>query len=125
MARQITITLPDEFEFDGLKDAPEQYKRIKTEHWTEEFILAALRHGTKQPLVDTWSTSKKDVEKLKDKHESFSQGEWTRRERTGASAVKFDEAIKKLNVHALAGKLTREQIMALAAVITPDGEVKF
>jgi hypothetical protein len=98
-----------------------------TEHFVDGLSSNSARDRERldHPIVDCWSTSKKDIKKLEDKYDAFVKGEWTRRERTGASAQKFDEAIKKLNVASLVGKLTREQLAALAAAISPDGEVKF
>lgn len=123
--RTITIELPDSIEINGAKDAPENLRTVNTAKWDADFCLTALKHGVSQKIGDTWSVSKKDITKTTATHKSMEEGDWNQRERTGASAVKFDEAIKKLNIQALAGKLTREQLMALAAVITPDGEVKF
>lgn len=124
MSKQITITLPDSFEVKGMQDAPAEMREVKTEKWDENFILTTIRHGVSQALGDTWSVSKKDKEKLRKKWESLCEGDWNTRERTGESsakfAVKFDEAIKNLNVEALAGKLTREQLFALAALAKAD-----
>lgn len=126
MSKQITITLPDSFEVKGMQDAPERLRQVSTEKWDEDFCLEALRHGISQPLGDVWSVSKKDIAKLEKKWQAFMDGDWTSRERTGQSAakfaVRFDEAIKTLNVEALAGKLTKEQLFALAALAKPDKE---
>ena len=122
--KTITITLPDEFQVPGMLDAPENLRVIPTDKWDEEFCLAAIKHGVKQSLQDTWSVGKKDVAKLQKRYDAFVEGDWNQRERTGESsakfAAKFDEAIKNLNVEALAGKLTREQLFALAALAKPD-----
>lgn len=124
MSKQITITLPDSFGVGGMSDAPAEMREVKTEKWDENFILTTIRHGVSQALRDTWSVSKKDKEKLRKKWESFCEGDWNQRERTGESsakfAAKFDETIKNLNVEALAGKLTREQLFALASLAKPD-----
>ena len=120
--RQITIELPDFIEISGADDAPEKYRSIKTEKWNEEFCLAALEQGISLKIRNTWSVGKKDEEKLKECHQALENGEWNRRNR-GVSSAKFDEAIKKLNVQSLVGKLTREQLAELAKTITPDGEV--
>ena len=126
MSKQVTIMLPDSFEVKGMSDAPERLRVVTTEHWSEDFILEALRHGISQPLGDVWSVSKKDVGKLEKKWQAFQDGEWVTRERTGESAkkfqAKFDDAIKRLNADALKGLLTKEQLLALAASIEPDAE---
>lgn len=122
--KTITITLPDEFQVPGMLDAPENLRVIPTDKWDEEFCLAAIKHGVKQSLQDTWSVGKKDVAKLQKRYDAFVEGDWNQRERTGESsakfAAKFDETIKNLNVEALAGKLTREQLFALAALAKAD-----
>jgi outer membrane protease len=121
----VTIELPDSIEITGAKGAPENLRVVSTVNWGSDFCFAALKRGVSQKIGDTWSVSKKDVTKTAATHKAMEEGDWNQREQTGASAQKFDEAIKKLNIQALAGKLTREQLAALAAVITPDGEVKF
>lgn len=122
--KTITITLPDEFQVPGMLDAPENLRVIPTDKWDEEFCLAAIKHGVKQSLQDTWSVGKKDVAKLEKRYNAFVEGDWNQRERTGESsakfAAKFDETIKNLNVEALAGKLTKEQLFALAALAKAD-----
>jgi hypothetical protein len=123
--RTITIELPDSVEINGAKDAPENLRVVNTANWDEEFCLVALRHGVSQKIGDTWSVSKKDITKTAATHKSMEDGDWNQRERTGASAAKFDEAIKKLNIASLVGKLTREQLAALAVAISPDGEIRF
>jgi len=122
--KTITITLPDTFQVPGMADAPENLRVIPTEKWDEEFCLAAIKHGVKQSLQDTWSVGKKDVAKLQKRYDAFVEGDWNQRERTGESnakfQAKFDEAIKRLNADALKGLLTKEQLLALAASIEPD-----
>lgn len=122
--RTLTITLPDSIEIKGCSDAPAEMREVKTEKWDEDFILTAIRHGVSQALGDTWSVSKKDKDKLRKKWESLTEGDWSTRERTGESgakfAAKFDETIKNLNIEALAGKLTKEQLFALAALAKTD-----
>lgn len=122
--RNITIELPETVEISGAKDAPEKYRVLSTANWDAEFVLTAMEHGVGQKLQDVWSVGKKDVEKMKSAHESLEKGDWNTKNR-GVSTAKFDEAIKKLNVASLVGKLTREQLFELAKAITPDGEVKF
>jgi len=124
MMRKIEIELPDSIEIAGAKDAPEKFRTVKTEKWDAEFCLTAIEHGISQKLGDTWSVGKKDVDKMKSAHESLEKGDWAAKTK-GVSSAKFDEAIKKLNVQSLVGKLTREQLAELAKTITPDGEVKF
>ena len=124
MTRKIEIELPDSVEISGAKDAPEKYRVLSTAQWDAEFVLTAMEHGISQKLGDVWSVGKKDVEKMKTAHESLEKGDWTQKNR-GVSSAKFDEAIKKLNIASLVGKLTREQLAELAKTITPDGEIKF
>ena len=124
MPRKIEIELPDSVEISGAKDAPEKYRVLSTAQWDAEFVLTAMEHGVGQKLQDVWSVSKKDVDKMKSAHESLEKGDWNAKSR-GVSTAKFDEAIKKLNVASLVGKLTREQLAELARTINPDGEIKF
>lgn len=122
--KTIAINLPDTFQVPGMLDAPENLRVIPTDKWDEEFCLAAIKHGVKQSLQDTWSVGKKDVAKLQKRYDAFVEGDWNQRERTGESnakfQAKFDEAIKRLNADALKGLLTKEQLLALAASIEPD-----
>ena len=122
--KTITIVLPDSFQVPGMVDAPENLRSIPTDKWDEEFCLAAIKHGVKQSLQDTWSVGKKDIPKLQKRYDAFVEGDWNQRERTGESnakfQAKFDEAIKRLNADALKGLLTKEQLFALAASIEPD-----
>lgn len=124
MSREIVIVLPDAIEINGCKDAPEHLRSISTTKWDEDFCLTALTHGVSQKIGDSWSVGKKDVEKTSKVHESMVAGDWTQRRATGESAAKFaakfDEAIKSLNVQALAGKLTREQLFELAKLAKAD-----
>lgn len=119
MSREITIELPDEITINGAKDAPESLRVIKTDKWENDFIIAALNHAMSQKIGDPWSNKKnpRRGDAVKAVHEAMERGEWAIRERTGATAAKFDEAIKKLNVIALREKLTPEQLSALAAMI--------
>lgn len=120
MPREITITLPDTMSVKGMSDAPENLRVWNTQKWDEEFILTALQHGVSQRQGDTWSVSKKDIEKTTKIHDTIESGQWIVRERTGASTAKFDEAIKKLNTAALFNKLSPEQLSELAAMINAD-----
>lgn len=118
--RKIEIELPDVVTINGASDAPESLRAVNTSAWNADFCLTALTHGISQKLGDTWSVGKKDEEKLKKVHEALTAGEWNTKTRTGASAAKFDEAIKKLNTEALFNKLSPEQLSALAAMINAD-----
>lgn len=122
--KQITINLPDTFQIPGMVDAPENLRSIPTAQWDEEFCLAAIEHGVKQSLQDVWSVGKKNVEKLQKRYDAFVEGDWSQRRRTGEGsakfAEKFDNAIKTLNAEALASKLTKEQLFALASLVKPD-----
>ena len=122
MSRQIEVTLPDLVTINGAKDAPESLRTIKTEKWGNDFIIAALAHAMSQKIGDPWSNKKnpKRGDAVKAVHAAMENGEWAIRERTGATAAKFDEAIQKLNVIALKEKLTPAQLSALAALIKAD-----
>lgn len=120
MPREITITLPDTMSVKGMSDAPENLRVWNTQKWDEEFILTALQHGVSQRQGDTWSVSKKDIEKTAKTHAAIESGQWAVRERTGASAAKFDAAIAALNVQQLAAKLTSEQLFELAKLAKAD-----
>lgn len=122
--REITITLPEFIEVNGSKDAPESLRVIKTDKWDADFVLTALTHGVSQKIGDSWSVGKKDVGKTSKVHESMEAGDWAQRRATGESNVKFqakfDAAIAALNIEALAGKLTREQLFELAKLAKAD-----
>lgn len=118
--RKIEIELPDVLVINGAADAPEALRNVNTAKWSSEFCLTALIHGISQKLGDTWSVSKKDTEKLKKVHESLVAGNWTTKARTGVSATKFDAAIAALNTDQLYAKLTKEQLMEIAAKVATD-----
>ena len=122
MPREVIITLPDSVTINGAKDAPESLRTIKTDKWENDFIIAALAHAMSQKIGDPWSNKKnpKRGDAVRAVHTAMENGEWAIRERTGASAAKFDEAIKKLNTEALFNKLSPEQLSALAAMINAD-----
>ena len=120
MAKQVTITLPDSIEINAAKDAPARLRTVLTSSWTEEFVLDLLEFGLSERLGNVWSVGKKNVEKMTAAHEAVEKGEWQTRQRTGASAARFDEGIKKLNATALFNKLSPEQLSALAAMINAD-----
>ena len=118
--RTISIELPETVTVKGMGDAPDTIRNVKTENWTPEFCLTAMIHGVSQKIGDTWSVTKKDVDKTTKVFDNMVAGEWATRERNGATAAKFDNAIKSLNAEALFGKLTKEQLAALASMIKPD-----
>jgi len=120
MAKQVTITLPDSIEINAAKDAPARLRTVLTSSWTEEFILDLMEFGLSERLGNVWSVGKKNIEKMTAAHEAVERGEWQTRQRTGASAARFDEGIKKLNAAALFNKLSPEQLSALAAIINAD-----
>lgn len=122
MSREILVILPDTITINGAKDAPESLRTIKTDKWENDFIIAALAHAMSQKIGDPWSNKKnpKRGDAVKAVHTAMENGDWAIRERTGASAAKFDEAIKKLNTVALFNKLSPEQLSALAAMINAD-----
>ena len=122
MSRQITITLPDSITINGAKDAPESLRTVNTANWDNNFIITALTHSMSQKIGDPWSNKRnpKRGDAVRAVHAALENGEWAVRERTGASAAKFDEGIKKLNAAALFNKLSPEQLSALAAMINAD-----
>ena len=120
MSKQVTITLPDSIEINAAKDAPARLRTVLTSSWTEEFILDLMEFGLSERLGNVWSVGKKNIEKMTAAHEAVERGEWQTRQRTGASAARFDEGIKKLNAAALFNKLSPEQLSALAAMINAD-----
>lgn len=122
MPREIIVTLPDTITINGAKDAPETLRTISTTKWEQDFIIAALAHAMSQKIGDPWSNKKnpKRGDAIKAVHTAMENGDWAVRERTGASTLKFDEAIKKLNTEALFNKLSPEQLSALAAMINAD-----
>ena len=122
MSRQITITLPDSITINGAKDAPESLRTVNTANWDNNFIITALTHSMSQKIGDPWSNKRnpKRGDAVRAVHAALENGEWAVRERTGASAAKFDEGIKKLNAAALLNKLSPEQLSALAAMINAD-----
>lgn len=122
MTREVIVTLPDEITINGAKDAPESLRSVKTDKWESDFIVEALTHSMSQKIGDKWSNKNnpKRGDAVRAIHASLENGEWVIRERTGASAAKFDEGIKKLNAVALFNKLSPEQLSALAAMINAD-----
>lgn len=120
MSREITITLPDIVTINGATDAPETLRNVNTAKWNAEFCLTALIHGISQKLGDTWSVSKKDLEKTQKVHDALVAGDWTTKTRTGASAAKFDAAIAALNERQLFEKLSPEVLSKLAAMVKAD-----
>ena len=62
--KTITINLPDEFQVPGMLGAPENLRVIPTDKWDEEFCLAAITHGVKQPQQDTWRVGRKDLAEI-------------------------------------------------------------
>lgn len=120
MTRQITIELPDVVTVNGMGDAPDHLRSINTANWDSDFCLTAIIHGVSQKQGDTWSVSKKDVEKTQKVHNSLVAGDWSTKGRTGQSAAKFDAAIAKLNAEQLIAKLPAELLSALAAKIAAD-----
>jgi len=93
--KTLTINLPETFQVPGMVDAPEHLRSIPTTQWNEEFCLAAIKHGVKQSLQDTWSSGKKDVAKLEKRYNAFVEGDWNQRERTGESSAKFAAKLMK------------------------------
>lgn len=120
MSREITVILPDVLTINGASDAPESLRNVNTSKWDADFCLTALTHGISQKLGDTWSVSKKDVDKLQKVHESLVASDWTTKARTGASAAKFDAAIAALNTEQLFAKLSKEQLFELAKLAKAD-----
>jgi hypothetical protein len=112
--KSITIELPDAFEITSAKDAPEQFRTVKTENWTADICLAALEFGLSESMGNTWSVSKKDHDAMKARWEAVERGEWTRRGTKGAvSEAKIAERISKMDVSKLAGMLSPGQLREL------------
>lgn len=120
MSRQIVIELPDRIEINSAKDAPARLRTVLTCEWSPDFVLDLVEFGLGERLGNVWSVGKKNIEKMTAAHEAVERGEWQTRQRTGASAARFDEGIKKLNAAALFNKLSPEQLSALAAMINAD-----
>lgn len=120
MSRQIVIELPEVIFINGASDAPDNLRTLNTANFDPDFCLTALIHGISQKIGDTWSVSKKDVEKTTKVHTALTAGDWSTKARTGATAVKFDNAIKALNAAQLFEKLTREQLFELAKLAKAD-----
>jgi hypothetical protein len=115
MSREIIITLPDSIVINGASDAPDEIREISTASWGEEFCLTAMIHGVSQKIGDTWSVSKKDLEKTKAVHANMVAGDWSRRVSSGVTEAKLMEKIGKLDVKKLLAALTPEQMAALVA----------
>jgi len=115
MSREIIITLPDSIVINGASDAPDEIREVSTASWGEEFCLTALIHGISQKIGDTWSVSKKDLEKTKAVHANMSCGDWSRRVSGGVTEAKLMEKIGKLDVKKLLAALSPEQMAALVA----------
>jgi hypothetical protein len=122
MTRQVTIELPDTMTVNGMNDAPDSLRVINTANWNADFCLTAMFHGVSQKQGDAWSVTKKDVEKTQKVHDTLVAGDWSTKSRTGATAVKFDNAIKALNAEQLFNKLTREQLFELAKLAKADAK---
>ena len=120
MSKQITIELPDRIEINSAKDAPARLRTVLTTNWSPEFVLDLVEFGLGERLGNVWSVGKKNIEKMTAAHAATEKGEWQTRQRTGASAQKFDEGIRRLNATALFNKLSSEQLSALAAMINAD-----
>ena len=118
--RTVTIELPDVITINGATDAPDNLRTLNTANFDADFCMTALVHGISQKIGDTWSVSKKDIDKTQAVHDALVAGEWRTKARTGQTAAKFDAAIQALNIEQLAAKLTPEQLSALAAMIKPD-----
>ena len=108
----ITITLPDLFEIASAKDAPEQYRVVKTEKWTEETVLNALEFAVSERLGNVWSVGKKDVSKLENAHQSLENGDWNAKTRGGKG---FVEKLTGMDAASIWKLLSPQQQAALLA----------
>lgn len=115
--RTLTIELPDTVEINGAKGLPEQYRTVKTDKWGNDFIIMALEHAMSQKIGDPFGNKKnpKHEENAAAVHKAMEEGTWARRERTGESAVKFQEKVNKLSAVDLAKLLSPEQQAQLLA----------
>lgn len=120
MSRKIEIELPDVVTVNGMGDAPDHLRSINTMNWDSEFCLTAIIHGVSQKQGDTWSVSKKDIQKTQKIHDALVSGDWSTKARTSQSALRFDAAIAKLNADQLIAKLPAELLSALAVKINAD-----
>ena len=118
--RTVTIELPDVITINGATDAPDNLRNLNTSNFDADFCMTAMIHGISQKIGDTWSVSKKDVEKTTKVHQSLAAGDWTTKARTGQTAAKFDAQIAALNEEQLYAKLTPEQLSAIAAKFTAE-----
>jgi hypothetical protein len=120
MSREITVTLPDSIVINGAGDAPDEIREISTTNWGEEFCLTAIIHGISQKIGDTWSVSKKDINKTTAVHAAMVAGDWSRRVNSGVTEAKLMEKIGKLDVQKLLAALSPEQ---MAALVTANGDI--
>lgn len=113
--KTLTINIPETLTVNGMKDAPERLRVVKTENWDETFILTAIRHGVSQKLGDTWSVGKKDIAKLEAVFAAIECGDWQVREK-GVSSTKFTEKLTAMSAEDIWKTLTPQQQAALAAM---------
>jgi hypothetical protein len=114
--RTITIEVPDFYNITSAKDAPEEYRTVKTENWGPDIILAAVEFGLSESMGNTWSVGKKDIPTMQARHEAIERGDWARRAgRGGVTEAKLLANIGKLDVQKLLAALSPEQMAALVA----------
>jgi hypothetical protein len=114
--RTVTIELPEAYEITSAKDAPSEYRTVKTASWTAEIILNAVEFGLSESIGNTWSVSKKDVETLKARHEAIERGDWARKgAKSSISDAKLAERVAKIDIAKLLAMLSPEQHKAILA----------
>jgi hypothetical protein len=118
--RTITIELPASVIINGATDAPDNLREVNTANWTPEFCVTALIHGISQKIGDTWSVSKKDIDKTTAVHANMVAGDWSRRANSGITEQKLMEKIAKLDIAKLLASLTPEQH---AAILAANGDI--
>lgn len=108
----ITINLPESFSIASAKDAPEQYRTVRLDKWTEQTILDAVEFAISERLGNVWSVGKKDESKMKAGHESLEKGEWNAKIRGSKG---FTEKLTGMDATSIWKLLTPQQQQALLA----------
>ena len=108
----VTVNLPESFSIASAKDAPEEYRVVKLDKWTEQTVLDAVEFAISERLGNVWSVGKKDVSKMKDGHESLEDGNWNAKIRGSKGFVEKLTGMDAANIWKL---LSPQQQAALLA----------
>lgn len=108
----ITITLPESFSIASAKDAPEQYRTVRLDKWTEQTVLDAVEFAISERLGNVWSVGKKDESKMKAGHESLENGDWNAKVRSNKG---FVEKLTGMDAASIWKLLSPQQQAALLA----------